>query len=164
MEPYLGTSAAVFFVLTVCVMGFAAFMTGQALANTWRPAWQVVVYCVLLGLVDRFLSFALFGVNVTALRIVTMTFSLLLAAAVYTFTYRSYSVAAARWATAIVAVAPMYFLQWNLKARGGFIEHVVLLFIVMILFWRFYLAHDRSRRVGAADQSVQPTRRTGEQR
>jgi hypothetical protein len=36
-------------------------MTGQALANAWQPQWQVVVYCLLLGLLDRFLGFALFG-------------------------------------------------------------------------------------------------------
>jgi len=50
----------VFFGITVIVMGFAAYMTGQALANTWKPAWQAVVYSLLLGGVDRFLVFALF--------------------------------------------------------------------------------------------------------
>ena len=25
--------------VTAIIVGFAAFMTGQALANTWRPAW-----------------------------------------------------------------------------------------------------------------------------
>ncbi len=56
----LGTSIWVFLGMTVMVMGFAAFMTGQALANTWKPLWQVLLYCVLLGVVDRFLTFALF--------------------------------------------------------------------------------------------------------
>ncbi|MFQ5994511.1 MAG: DUF6867 family protein, partial [Acidiferrobacterales bacterium] len=41
-------------------MGFAAYMTGQGLANTWKPLWHVVVYCILLGFADRFLTFALF--------------------------------------------------------------------------------------------------------
>jgi 4-amino-4-deoxy-L-arabinose transferase-like glycosyltransferase len=92
--------------------------------------------------------FAVFGASLETLRLVPYLFSLALLAVVYRFTYRAYSVAAARWATALTAVAPMYFLQWNLKARGGFVEHVVLLFLVMILFWRFYLEHDR--RFGAA--------------
>ena len=60
MEQALGTTYGVFFVVTVFVMGFAAYMTGQAMANTWKPAWQSVGYCFLLGLADRFLTFALF--------------------------------------------------------------------------------------------------------
>ncbi|MFQ5353023.1 MAG: ArnT family glycosyltransferase, partial [Candidatus Binatia bacterium] len=103
-----------------------------------------------LGALEAYLaalSFSLFGVNLLGLRLVTLAFSFVLLGAVYTFTYRIYSVAAARWATALVAVSPMYFLQWNLKARGGFIEHIVLLFFVMMLFWRFYLGHDRRRSV-----------------
>jgi hypothetical protein len=58
--PLLGTSMPVFLGLTIVVIGFAAFMTGQALANTWKPVWHVVIYCLLLGLADRFLTFALF--------------------------------------------------------------------------------------------------------
>ncbi len=48
---------------TLCVpavMWFAAYMTGQGLANLWRPAWQILMYGLMLGLVDRFLVFALF--------------------------------------------------------------------------------------------------------
>jgi predicted membrane-bound mannosyltransferase len=79
--------------------------------------------------------FALFGVSLTSLRLVPFLFSISLGVIVYRFAYRFHSVAVARWATALVAVAPMYFLQWNLKARGGFIEHVFLLFVVMLVFW-----------------------------
>jgi hypothetical protein len=50
----------VFFGLTVCVMGFVAYAAGQALANTWKPAWHALVYALLLGFADRFLTFALF--------------------------------------------------------------------------------------------------------
>lgn len=60
MESVLGTSLTVFFGLTVCIMGFAAYMTGQALANNWHSVYQVVGYALLLGVADRFLSFALF--------------------------------------------------------------------------------------------------------
>ena len=44
----------------VFVMGFAAYMTGMGLANTWRPVWQPVFYASLLGFADRFLVFALY--------------------------------------------------------------------------------------------------------
>ncbi len=60
MEALLGTTPGVSFTVTVVVMGFAAFMTGQALAGTWKPMWQVVLYGLLLGLGDRFLIFSLF--------------------------------------------------------------------------------------------------------
>jgi uncharacterized membrane protein len=60
MQSILGTSVGVFLGITVGLMGFAAFMTGQALANTWKPMWHAVVYAILLGFADRFLTFALF--------------------------------------------------------------------------------------------------------
>lgn len=55
------TSIPVFIGLTLILFGGCAFMTGQALASTWRPAWQVVPYALMLGAADRFLGFALFG-------------------------------------------------------------------------------------------------------
>jgi ABC-type uncharacterized transport system permease subunit len=60
MEALLGTTIPVFVGVTVILAGFAAFMTGQALATTWKPLWHVLLYCLLLGLADRFLVWALF--------------------------------------------------------------------------------------------------------
>jgi len=60
MSALLGTEPAVFIGVTGGLMGFCAFMTGQALAGAWRPLWQVIFYCVLLGFADRFLTWALF--------------------------------------------------------------------------------------------------------
>lgn len=60
LEELLGVRLSVFLGLTVVVIGFAAYATGQALANTWKPAWHAVIYAMLLGLGDRFLGFALF--------------------------------------------------------------------------------------------------------
>jgi hypothetical protein len=57
----LGNSLGVYVGLTVCLMGFAAFMTGRAIAATWKPAWHCLAYALLLGLADRFLAYALFG-------------------------------------------------------------------------------------------------------
>ncbi|WP_374447426.1 DUF6867 family protein [Stella sp.] len=61
MESLLGTSLPVFVGLTLILFGGAAWMTGQAVASTWRPWWQTVPYSFLLGVGDRFLTFALFG-------------------------------------------------------------------------------------------------------
>ena len=60
MEELLGTTPGVFVLVTVAVMGFAAYMTGQGLAGTWKPVWQVIFYCLLLGFAARFLIFSLF--------------------------------------------------------------------------------------------------------
>ena len=47
--------------ITLVLCGFAAFATGRALAATWRPGYWAAVYCLPLGLVDRFLQWSLFG-------------------------------------------------------------------------------------------------------
>lgn len=59
-EALMGTSVWVFLGITVVFMGGCAFMSGQALASTWRPLWHAYPYALLLGLGDRFLVFALF--------------------------------------------------------------------------------------------------------
>jgi hypothetical protein len=60
MTAILGTSLGVFIGLTVIIAGGAAIMTGRALADGWQPAWMVVAACFGLGIVDRFLVYALF--------------------------------------------------------------------------------------------------------
>ncbi|WP_413203653.1 DUF6867 family protein [Rhodospirillum sp. A1_3_36] len=57
----LGSSPLVFLLFTVVMVGWAAFMTGNALASTWRPMIQTVPYGILTGLANRFFVFALFG-------------------------------------------------------------------------------------------------------
>lgn len=59
--PILGSSPLVFLLFTVLLVGWTAFMTGHALASTWRPMAQAYPYGILLGLADRFFVFALFG-------------------------------------------------------------------------------------------------------
>lgn len=60
MEEMLGTSVPVFVGVTVVILGGAAFLTGQAIAGTWRPAWHTFVYCLLLAATSRFFIYALF--------------------------------------------------------------------------------------------------------
>ncbi len=60
MEETLGTTLPVFIAMTVIFGGFAAYMTGQAIANTWRPVFQVIFYCCLLAMACRFLIWGLF--------------------------------------------------------------------------------------------------------
>jgi branched-chain amino acid transport system ATP-binding protein len=61
VESLTGTSLAVFVGLTVVLFGGATAMMGQALADTWRPAWQNAVYGLLMGAADRLLGHLLFG-------------------------------------------------------------------------------------------------------
>ncbi len=51
----------VFLLVTVVLGGGAAWLAGRAVAETWRPWWQVVLYSLLLGGAVRFIHFALFG-------------------------------------------------------------------------------------------------------
>jgi hypothetical protein len=46
--------------VTVAIGGGAAWLTGRAIAATWRPAWHLAVYTLLLGCAVRFVHFALF--------------------------------------------------------------------------------------------------------
>jgi hypothetical protein len=60
MAPVLGVSLPVFIGLVVILFGFAALMTGQALAQTWRPYWHAVPYAALLAAGAQFAGYALF--------------------------------------------------------------------------------------------------------
>jgi hypothetical protein len=51
----------VFLLVTVLMGGAAALATGRAIAQTWRPFWQLVFYTLLLALTVRFLHYSLFG-------------------------------------------------------------------------------------------------------
>ena len=60
MTALLGTSIPVFIGLHVILTGGAALLTGNAIASTWRPAWQVIFYGLLLAMLARFLTWSLF--------------------------------------------------------------------------------------------------------
>lgn len=53
--------------VTGVIGGGAALLAGRAIAATWRPAWHVIGYMLLLGAGVRFLHFALFSANVLSL-------------------------------------------------------------------------------------------------
>ncbi len=60
MENIIGSSVPVFIGMTLVLFGFAAYSTGKALGTTWKPVSHLVFYVLLLGIGDRFLTFALF--------------------------------------------------------------------------------------------------------
>ncbi len=57
---YEEPSALLFVLVTGVMGGLAAFQTGRAVAQTWRPASVLLPYMLLLGVAVRFLHFALF--------------------------------------------------------------------------------------------------------
>lgn len=85
MESLLGTSLPVFIILTVIIVGFTAYMMGQALAVTWKPAWQVVVYCVLLAGAARFLVFAMYDGALWSLSGYVISFLVLLGIGIFAY-------------------------------------------------------------------------------
>lgn len=54
--------------VTCLIGGGAAWATGRALADTWRPFWQTLLYSLLLGTAVRFVHFALFQGELLSLR------------------------------------------------------------------------------------------------
>jgi branched-chain amino acid transport system ATP-binding protein len=60
MTELFGGSIGDFIGVTLVLFGGSAYMTGQALAATWRPIWQMVPYGFLLAAANRFFSWALF--------------------------------------------------------------------------------------------------------
>ena len=54
-------SFGVFLLVTVILGGGAAALAGRAIAETWRPWWQVAGYSFILGAAVRFFHFSLFG-------------------------------------------------------------------------------------------------------
>jgi len=53
-------SVGIFILVSVIMGGGAAWLAGRAVAATWRPWWQIVVYMLILAAAIRFIHFALF--------------------------------------------------------------------------------------------------------
>lgn len=72
----------VFILCTVILGGGAAYITGRAIAETWRPFWQVIAYALALALFVRFMHFALFEERLVSLRNYGVDAAILIALAV----------------------------------------------------------------------------------
>ena len=59
MDFYEHESLAQILVITGVLGGGAAWLSGRAIALTWRPFWHIVAYMLLLGCAVRFAHFAL---------------------------------------------------------------------------------------------------------
>jgi hypothetical protein len=60
-------SLGVFVLVSVLMGGGAAWLSGRAIAATWRPWWHLAIYMMLLSLAVRFIHFALFDAKFLSL-------------------------------------------------------------------------------------------------
>ena len=81
----LGAGLLEFIALTVVAFGGAALMMGRALADTWRPGWQNIAYCLLLGVANRLFQNFLFANDVLNLVAYVIGTAVLIAAAVVAY-------------------------------------------------------------------------------
>jgi hypothetical protein len=68
---YGGGSVWVFLLVTIAIGGAAAFVSGRAIAQTWRPFWQVPLYMLGIAAGVRFLHYALFEEVLSAANLAT---------------------------------------------------------------------------------------------
>jgi len=54
-------SFGVFVLVSIVLGGGAAWLSGRAIASTWRAWWHVAAYMLVLSIAVRFFHFALFG-------------------------------------------------------------------------------------------------------
>jgi hypothetical protein len=79
--PYDTGNGWVFLLVTVLMGGAAAFMSGRAVAQTWRPYWQIPLYMVPIAATVRFFHYALFEEPLLSLQNYLVDFAVVLAAA-----------------------------------------------------------------------------------
>lgn len=68
METFIEGNLGVFLMVTVIIGGGTAYMTGRAVAMTWRPSWQLGLYVFVLAAATRFVHYALFGADLLSIR------------------------------------------------------------------------------------------------
>jgi len=72
----------VFLLVTIILGGSAAFISGRAIAQTWRPFWHIPLYMLLLAAFVRFFHYALFWEVLVSLRNYLVDFAVLFALAI----------------------------------------------------------------------------------
>lgn len=98
-ELYAGEGWFAIFFVTGILGGLAAWATGRAIAETWRPYYQLVVYMTLLGAAVRFIHFALFEAELLSLAsyLADMLYLLAVGSLAYRMTLARRMVSQYRW-------------------------------------------------------------------
>jgi len=74
-------AAWVFLLVTIMIGGTAAFVSGRAIAQTWRPFWQVPIYMLGIAAGVRFFHYALFDEVLLSLQNFAVDFTVAFVAA-----------------------------------------------------------------------------------
>ncbi len=89
------------------------------------------------------LAFAILGPSPVVLKAVPLVYSLLFIILLYWYTRLAFGPCAAVLAAAYVAVPPAFLATWSLKARGGYIETLVLGQVALVLALLILSREDR---------------------
>ena len=79
---YEEPSIWLFMLVTVALGGWAAWMTGRAIAFAWHPPWLAVLAAVPLAAAVRFIHYALFGGTLLSWRYALVDFAVVAASAI----------------------------------------------------------------------------------
>ncbi len=96
---YAGEGWFAIFFVTGILGGLAAWATGRAIAETWRPYYQLAAYMTLLGAAVRFIHFALFEAELLSLPsyLADMLYLLAVGSLAYRMTLARRMVSQYRW-------------------------------------------------------------------
>jgi hypothetical protein len=113
---YAGEGWFAIFFVTGVLGGLAAWATGRAIAETWRPYYQLIAYMALLGGAVRFIHFALFEAELLSLPsyLADMLYLLAVGSLAYRMTLARRMVSQYRWL--YVRVGPF---GWRERASGA---------------------------------------------
>ena len=100
----------IFVLVSIVLGGGAAALAGRAIAKTWRPPWQVVVYGFILGIGVRFIHFSVFNGTLLSLHYYLVDSAVCVAFGLLGFR----AARAAQMATQYGwLIAPAGFLRWR---------------------------------------------------
>lgn len=112
---YEEPSAWLFLLVTAVLGGWIAWMTGRALALTWRPFGQVLLWSLPLALAVRFIHFALFEGTFLSLRYYLVDLVVVGAIAALGFRYARTRQMTRQYGWLYERAGP---LSWREKAQG----------------------------------------------
>jgi hypothetical protein len=104
-----------FGLVTVAMGGWAAWMTAQAIAVTWRPVWQCVAAMLVLAAVVRFFHYALFHGTLLTLHYYLVDAAVLLAIGLVGYRYTRASQMTSQYRWLYERTGP---LTWREKPQG----------------------------------------------
>ena len=112
---YEEPSVWLFLLVTVIMGGWAAWMTGRALALTWKPLGQVLFASAGLTMAVRFIHFALFEGTLFSLQFYAVDFVVVLALALLGYRYTRTKQMTSQYKWLYERTGP---LTWREKAGG----------------------------------------------